>query len=174
MRRMFAIGLIAIATATAGAVDLGACGDKFLRVGRSARFRRYAAAHPAAILIYKPTNSTAAGIQELTALLKRAGHRPVAIDRGTNISLALAAGQYDLIIADYADADRITSNFQAVTIKPELLPILFKPTKAVEAEADKQYVCLIKPHKMTKYDALAEIDRLMQLRPRALPAPTGS
>jgi len=169
MRRMFAIGLIAIVTA--GAVDLGACGDKFLRVGRSARFRRYAAAHPAAILIYKPVNSTPAGIGELTAMLKRAGHRPVAVDRGTNISVALANAQYDLVIADYADADRIKSNFQAAAIKPELLPILFKPTKAVEAEADKQYVCLIKPHKMTKYDALAEIDRLMQLRPRGVPAP---
>jgi hypothetical protein len=163
MRRMFAIVLIAIATA--GAVDLGACGDKFLRVGRSARFRRYAAAHPAAILIYTPMNSTAAGIQELTALLKRAGHRPVAVDRGTNMSLALATGQYDLVIADYADADRIKGNLQSATTKPQLLPILFKPSKAVEADAEKQYVCLIRPDKMTKYDALAEIDRLMQLRP---------
>jgi hypothetical protein len=172
MRRVIAIGLIAIATV--GTVDLGACGDKFLRLGRSARFRRYAAAHPAAILIYKPVNSTPAGIEELTALLKRAGHRPVAVDRGTNISLALATAQYDLVIADYADAARIKSNFQAGGIKPELLPILFKPSKTVEAEAEKQYVCLIKPHKMTKYDALAEIDRLMQLRPRGVPAPAGS
>jgi hypothetical protein len=160
---MFVIGFIAIATA--GAVELGACGDKFLRVGRSARFRRYAAAHPAAILIYKPLNSTPAGIDELSALLRRAGHRPVAIDRGANIPLALAAAQYDLIIADYADAREIKNHLQAAATKPGLLPILFNPTKAVEAEAEKQYVCLIKPHEMTKYDALAEIDRLMQLRP---------
>jgi hypothetical protein len=163
MRRMLAIGAIAIATA--GAVDLGACGDKFLRVGRSARFRRYAAAHPSAILIYKPVNSTSAGIEELTGLLKRAGHRPVAVERGTNISLALANAPYDLIIADYADAGHIKSNLQAAATNPKLLPILFKPSKAVEAEAEKQYVCLIKPDKMTKYDALAEIDRLMQSRP---------
>jgi hypothetical protein len=163
MRRLIAIGLITIATV--GAVDLGACGDKFLRVGRSARFRRYAAVHPAAILIYKPANSTPAGIDELTSLLKRAGHRPIAVDRGTNLSLAFARAQYDLVIADYADADRIKSNLQAAAIKPELLPILLNSSKAVEAEAEKQYACLIKPHKMTKYDALAEIDRLMQLRP---------
>jgi hypothetical protein len=163
MRRMLVIGFIAITTA--GAVELGACGDKFLRVGRSARFRRYAAAHPSAILIYKPVNSTTAGIDELTALLKRAGHRPVAVERGTNLSVALATARYDLIIADYADAGHIKSNLQAAATKPELLPILFKPSKAVEAEAEKQYVCLIKPDKMTKYDALAEIDRLMQLRP---------
>ena len=161
MRRMLAVCLIAIATA--GTVDLGACGDKFLRVGRSARFRRYAAAHPAAILIYKPVNSTRAGIEELTALLKRAGHRPVAVDRGTDMSAALAAGKYDLVIADHSDADRIKNSFQAVASPPKFLPILTDQSKSSEAE--KQYVCLIKPHKMTKYDALAEIDRLMQLRP---------
>jgi hypothetical protein len=160
---MLAIGLIAIATA--GAVDLGACGDKFLRLGRSARFRRYAAIYPAAILIYKPVNSTPAGIGELTAMLKRAGHRPLAVDRGTNIAAALVSAQYDLVIADYADAERIKSNLQAAAIKPALLPILFNVSQAIEAEAEKQYACLIKPHKMTKYDALAEIDRLMQLRP---------
>ena len=53
---------------------------------------------------------------------------------------------------------------QSASSKPALLPILYKPTKAVEAEAEKEYVCLLKPHAMTKYDALAEIDRLMQLK----------
>jgi hypothetical protein len=162
MRRLFVVGVIA--ALAAGSVDLGACGDKFLRVGRSARFRRYAAVHPAAILIYKPVDSTPAGIEELKALLKRAGHRAVAVDRGTSIPLALASAQYDLIIANYADADRIKIDLQSSAIKPELLPILDKPSKAVEADARRQYACLIKLQTMTKYDALAEIDRLMQLK----------
>jgi DNA-binding NtrC family response regulator len=162
MRRAFVVGLIA--TLATASVDLGACGDKFLRVGRSARFRRYAAVHPAAILILKPVHSTPAGIEELQALLKQAGHRPVAVDSGTNIASVLAAAQYDLVIADYADTGQIKSNLETASAKPAILPILYKPTKAVEAEADKQYAYLIKPHLMTKYDALAEIDRLMQLK----------
>src|SRR5437588_2861419 len=108
MRRAFVIGLIA--TFAAGSVDLGACGDKFLRVGRSARFRRYAAVHPATILIYKPASSTRAGIDELKALLKQAGHKAVAVDGGTNISDALAAAHYDLVIAAYADAAGIKND----------------------------------------------------------------
>lgn len=160
MRRAFAIGLMA--TLAAGSVDLGACGDKFLRVGRSARFRRYAAVHPASILIYKPVNATPAGIEEFKALLKRAGHKPVAVENGTTISLALAAAQYDVVIADYADTNRIKDGLRSAPTKPGILPILYKPSKAVEAEAEQQYVCLIKPHVMTKYDALAEIDRFMQ------------
>jgi hypothetical protein len=162
MRRAFAI--ILLATLAATSVDLGACGDKFLRVGRSARFRRYAAVYPARILIYKPVDATPAGMKEFETLLKRAGHKPVVVDSGTNIPRALAAAQYDLVIADYSDANHIRTDVQSVSSKPELLPILYKPTKAVEAEAEKQYVCLLKPHAMTKYDALAEIDRLMQLK----------
>jgi len=162
MRRAFIIGLVAIVSAAS--VDLAACGDKFLRVGRSARFRRYAAVHPSTILIYPPAHSTRAGIEELKALLKQAGHRPVAVESGTNIVSALAAAQYDVVIADYTDAGQIKDEIQAAQSKPEILPILYKPTKAVEAEAEKQYACLIRPHAMTKYDALAEIDRLLELK----------
>jgi hypothetical protein len=170
MRGVFIIGLIAIVTAAS--VDVGACGDKFLRVGRSSRFRRYAAVHPATILIYKPVGSTPAGIEALKSILKQAGHKPVAIDNGTGFLGAVAAAQYDLVIADYGDAPQIRKDLQAAAARPALLPILYKPSKAVEAEAEKQYVCLIKPHAMTKYDALAEIDRLMELKLTGTPTAT--
>jgi hypothetical protein len=170
MRRVFVIALTA--TVAAASIDLGACGDKFLRVGRSARFRRYAAVHPANILIYPPVNSTRRGIEELSGLLKQAGHKPVAVDRGASIAGVLAAARYDVVIADYADASQIEATLQAVPSKPELLPILDKPAKAVEAEAERQYGCVLKPHAMTKFDALAEIDRLMELKLRGAPAQT--
>jgi DNA-binding NtrC family response regulator len=163
-RRVFITGLIA-ATA-AGSIDLDACGDKFLRVGRSARFRRYAAIHPASILIYSPVNSTRAGIDELKAILKRAGHNPVTLDRQASVSAALAASRYDVVIADYLDAGRLKVDLQSAASQAALLPILDKPTKAVETQATQQYAFLIKPHAMTKYDALAEIDRLMASRSR--------
>jgi hypothetical protein len=62
------------------------------------------------------------------------------------------------------------SELQSAPSRPEILPILYKPTKAVEEEAEKQYACLIKPHAMTKYEALAEIDRLMQRKLDGSPA----
>ena len=165
LQRAYAAMFAAIVIA--GSADLDACGDKFLRVGRSARFRRYAAVHPAVILIYTPANSTPAGMKEFEAVLKRAGHRPVAVGNDANVPLALAGEPYDLVIADYSDAGRIKQDLLASRSKPRLLPILYKPTKALETEAEKEYICLIKPHAMTKYDALAEIDRLMGLRAAA-------
>jgi hypothetical protein len=163
-RRLFIAGLI---TATCGrSIDLRACGDKFLRVGRSARFRRYAAVYPVAILIYRPLNSTRAGIDELKALLKRAGHKAVALERGANVSAALIATPYDVVIADYLDADRITQDLQSAGSRAALLPILNKAGNDIETAATRQYAFLIKPHAMTKFDALAEIDRLMESRSR--------
>jgi hypothetical protein len=45
-----------------------------------------------------------------------------------------------------------------------LLPILNQSSKDIESAATQQYRFLIKPHAMTRYDALAEIDRLMESR----------
>src|SRR4030095_500098 len=155
-----------MATATA---DLDACGDKFLRVGRSARFRRYAAVHPAAILIYAPADSTPAGIKEFEAILKRAGHRTVALANGADVSQALVAAPYDLVIADYSDSNRIREDLRTAASKAGLLPLFYKPSKTVAEQAEREFACLIKPHAMTKYDALAEIDRLLQLRQQGTP-----
>src|SRR5262245_10832720 len=124
-RRAFITGLIA-ATA-AGSADLGACGDKFLRVGRSARFRRYAAVHPVAILIYSPRHATRAGIDELKALLQRAGHSAIAIDHNASISAALTTSPYDVVITDYLDADRLKGELQSASSGAALLPIVNTP-----------------------------------------------
>jgi hypothetical protein len=156
--------LVVAVVATTLAADLSACGDKFLRIGRSERFRGYAAVHPSSILIYTPTNSTPAGIKDFEALLKRAGHKTLAVENGARLSQVFAAARYDVVIADYADTGKIKDELQSVAMKPGLLPILYKPTKAVAAEAEKEYRSLIKPDAMSKHEALAEIDRLMELR----------
>jgi hypothetical protein len=163
-RRAFIGGLLAMTLGRS--IDLSACGDKFLRMGRSARFPRYAAVHPAGILIYRPVNSTRAGIDELKALLKRAGHKPVVVERTASVSAALTASAYDVLIADYLDADRLKADLQSAASKASLLPILNQPGKDVENAATRQYPFLIKPHAMTRYDALAEVDRLMESRSR--------
>jgi len=164
-RRHFIGGLLAMTLGRS--INLGACGDKFLRVGRSARFSRYAAVHPAGILIYRPTGSTRSGIDELKAMLKRAGHKPVVLERTAVVSAALTASSYDVIIADYVDADRLKGDLQSAASHAALLPILNESSKDIEGAATRQYRFLIKPYAMTKYDALAEIDRLMESRSQA-------
>ena len=54
MPRRLCVIILTIVTGAAACADAFACGDKFLRVGRSARFRAYASVHPSSILVYAP------------------------------------------------------------------------------------------------------------------------
>ena len=161
-RRLLASIVLAVAAASASA-DLTACGDKFLRVGRSQRNRNYAAVHAVSILLYTP-DATAKGLKEFEAFLKNAGHTTVAIRDRALLSNALTAARYDLIITDYANIPALRQQFERGPGEPAVLPILHKPTKLQEKQAVDEYHCIIKPEDMTKFDALAEIDHLMDFR----------
>ena len=163
MFRGVVVGAALVAAFASASADLNACGDKFLRAGRSARARGYAAIHPASILIYKPTG-TPKGLKEFEALLKRAGHKSVTVQNAGGVSQAFTATKYDVVIADYAEAAHLKEELQSSPSKPWLLPVLSNATKAMAAEASKEFVCLIRPEAMTKYDALAQIDHLMERR----------
>jgi len=162
LRRLLVVGTVAAVVGSASA-DLRACGDKFVRAGRSARAKGYAAIHPASILIYKP-NASPKGLKEFESLLRKAGHKPVALKDAAGLAEMLSANKYDVIIAEYADTAAIKEQLSSASVQPGLLPILHNPTKAEEAEVGKHYSCFLKPEKMTKYDALEEIDHLMQIR----------
>ena len=161
MRRCVLV-LVALAV-VAGGADLNACGDKFLRAGRSARTKGYAAVHPASILIYKPT-ATTKGLKEFETLLKRAGHRPVALRTESDLTQALLSAKYDLVIGDYADRVMLKEHFRSATAEPGFLPILHNPTKTQEEQVAKEFPHSLKPEKMTKYDALDEIDHVIESR----------
>lgn len=160
-RRMFTGIVVAVVAAYASA-DLTACGDKFLRVGRSRRNRNYAAVHAVSILLYTP-GATEKGLKEFEAFLKNAGHTTVAIRDRALLSKALTGARYDLIITDYAQVPALRQQFDKAA-EPAVLPILHKPTKLDEKQAVDEYHCIIKPEDMTKFDALAEIDHLMDFR----------
>jgi DNA-binding NtrC family response regulator len=163
LRRLLVIGSVTIGFVTVSA-DLSACGDKFLRAGRSSRIRNYAAVHPASILIYKPVNATTSGLKDWQKTLKQAGHTSHVVDHGTALTQAFAGAEYDLVIADYADASKVKAAAQALPSQPRVLPILHKPTKTLAEEAKKEYEHLINPDKMDKFQALAEIDHVMEMR----------
>jgi hypothetical protein len=165
-RRIVAVGILG-AIVVSGTTDLGACGDKFLRIGRSGRFRGYAAVHPASILIYIPVKAEPSGIKALEDLLKRAGHTSRSVKNGASLPEAFEAAHFDLVIAAYADAGRIRSQLGALPSHPGLLPVLHNPTKTLAAEAAREYPFLLETHLMTAHDALAEIDDLMAERLKA-------
>jgi len=170
LRRLLPVGIL-LATAALGTVQLDACGDKFLRMGRSARLRGYAAVHPASILILTPARATPSSIKQFETLLKRAGHTPRAVPHETDLGLAIANAPYDVVIAAFADTHQVEELLRSLTVRPDVLPILHKPTPEVAAAAAAAYHCKLQPDVMTKHEALAEIDHLMERRLAARGAP---
>jgi hypothetical protein len=169
LRRILAVAVLA-GIVTSGSVDLSACGDKFLRVG--GRQRGYAAVHRASILIYTPLKARQRGIKDLENLLRKAGHTPRSVSNGASLKQAFADGQFDIVIAAYADAGKIKGQLDALPSTPGLLPVLHDPTKAMVAEAQKTYPFVLRTHAMTVDDALMQIDALMaqRLKPRVMAA----
>lgn len=146
----------------AGAIDLGACGDKFLRFGRSARYDKYAAVHPASILLYVPTGAKTSDVRDFETALKRAGHRPRAV-RGFEAFSAALAKECDIVIADYVDAERLKPHVVPARTHARLLPIVHDAKKQAMAEIRREYVHVLKAG-ATERDVLVEIDRVMKAR----------
>ena len=166
-RRLAVVG-VAATMCLASLTDLSACGDKFMRVGRSSSGRRYAALHPSSILIYRPAGATTKGMTDLEKLLKQAGHAPRVLQRDESVEPVLAGANFALLIADYADVEMLKGHLAGTASAPAILPILAKSNKGVEAQIRSEFHCLIKPQAMEPNDALAEIDHALDVRLKAL------
>ncbi len=161
----------AVVGLTASAARVGtACGDKFLAIGRGARFNQvYAAIYPAAILLYAPPGrASAPALLDLKfqASLTRAGHRLQVLTDEAPLGATLEAGRFDLVLADLTDVDALRARAARAPTQPTVLPVLAHPSKA-ELEAVKaKYQCEIKPSdKPSRF--LSVIDDEMQMRIKA-------
>lgn len=163
MRKRAIVVLAALVVAGSASSDLAACGDKFLRAGRSARARSYGALHPATILIYKP-GADVKGLKKWQANLKKAGHKTFAVTEPAALSKAVTGNRFDLVIADFADADTVRAQFAAAPAQPAFLPIIHNASESLKAEAARQFHYVIVPEQMTPYDALDRIDQVLDLR----------
>ena len=134
MPRRLCVLVLSLVTIGFGCADAFACGDKFLRLGRSPRFRAYASVHPSSILVYAP-RWTRRGIVDFEQMLKRAGHKPVIVTTAAAMSQAFAGGKYNVVISNYSDTGAVAKELEAIVSRPALLPLMYKATKAEAAEA---------------------------------------
>ncbi len=156
--------LLTACLACVSIVDLSACGDKFLRIGRSMRYGRYAAAFPATIVLYSPRNSVPARVADLAAVLKRAGHRPSVVTQLAELRTALAAGKVDLVLTGIAESDEVLRQVALAPSRPGVVPVIFEGNKADEKAAEAISSCRIQLPGQHRNDALSEIDHKMELR----------
>src|SRR5215510_9988152 len=112
LRRAVAVLLGAVVVLATAQLD--ACGDKFLRPGRSSRMRSYAAMYRASILLYPSAKADPSVASAWEKMLKHAGHKSQVVKNG-DLEGTLASGKYDLIITDYRDAPKIAEAFHAMS-----------------------------------------------------------
>lgn len=141
------------------------CSEKFAMFGQGVRLKRaYASAHPASILIYMNPNSHLPAAEkefQLQAMLKLAGHKPHAVEASNDLDKALSSGCYDLVLADLSDVAMLEHELPATASRPAVIPIVYNPTGAELAAAEKQYSCLVKASRKSQ-PLLAMIDQAMQ------------
>ncbi|PYQ12818.1 MAG: hypothetical protein DMF80_17970 [Acidobacteria bacterium] len=154
---------VAVSLVAAAADRAESCGDKFLRVGRGARYQRgYAAIRAACILIYADPRSPLAGaLRELEPALKRAGHSPRVVESPGAVGPALVTGHYNVVIAPVEDVGLVQAQAQGLAARFDVLPVLHRPSASARTAAEHDYHCVAEAPGR-KGDVLASIDDVME------------
>ena len=129
MPRLAPLGIALIVAASVIDPVVHACGDKFLMVGRGARFRRaYASVYPGKLLIFaRPSTDPKAAIRDpqLHKALRQAGHAVSVIEDWSLLEQALKTVPFDLILVDAGEAARLQAALVASPSPPEALYVAF-------------------------------------------------
>jgi hypothetical protein len=144
---------------------LHACGDKFLMVGRGAKFQRaYASVHPGKLLIYaRPSTNAKAAIRDpqLHKALRQAGHAVSVIEDWPLLEQAVRTVPVDVILVDVAEASKVPAIVASSRTRPDVLYVAFPD----EPKAPGETVCRLKStDRPLRY--LDEVENVMNARAR--------
>jgi hypothetical protein len=168
MRRIIlALGIIA-GTVLLSIPTANACGDKSLRIGGGARYKR--TTRPATILIYIPSNASAkavANVPKIRDFLIKWKHKARTVQGLDSFNEALRAGQYDLVLSNLTEAADLQKEIESSSSKPVVIPLVFKVTKPEMAAARTQYRYMVR-NPNDGLDYLEAIEEAMKSRARTL------
>jgi hypothetical protein len=138
-----------------------ACGDKLLILGRPLRFN----SRPAAILAYAPSGSTLEsflnGPQWANAMAK-GKHRLRVMQTPEELSQALKAQRFDVILVGYADAPLLRTQVAATSFPAVFVPVVESVARDALRKAEKEYGVAMKGTAKSG-DYLSAIDRAVGL-----------
>jgi len=165
MRRLAHIVSWCTALVLLAAVPASGCGDKVLALGRALRLR-YVAKHSASILLYLPPGTAASAATSETSLqtaLTTSSKVLRVVKDGPQLSQALQAGKYDLLVTDPGDAPDIEQQLQSMSLHTVVVPLLYKGSKAQVKELAKHYHVILKAPSKTDSYFLA-LDEAMEIK----------
>ena len=161
-RLLLVVALVVIVSAAYPVVQ--ACGDKFLMVGRGAKFQRaYASVHPGKVLIFaRPSTAERAAIRDpqLHRALRQAGHAVSVIEDWALLEQALKTVPVDVVLVDVAESTRLKSAIASSSARPDTLYVAFP-----NAVPPPDVICKLKSSdRPLKY--LDEVENTMKARAR--------
>ena len=164
--RMALIGL-SILGCTLWFSNAAACGDKFIVGPSGTRLEQpIASTTSARILIYRDVGSdttSAVRDEQLIVVLKEAGHKPVAAEGTQGLEAAVKGGSFDLILVDYASAEKVRNEVVSSPSHPSIVPVLDRTSRHLLSTAKKEFnVVLNVP--ATVSSVLRTIDKAMLAR----------
>lgn len=166
MRRIV-LGLLLMMGALLVVREAGACGDKFLVIGRGVRQQRaQGAVQRASILLYRDAQGqldAALREQKVETHLKLAGHTLRSVDGRSQLIERLASGRYDIVLASLSEMAAVEQALGSSPTRPFLLPVIHNPTGEELAQAETDFSCVMSSPS-TKKHYLAVIDEAMVLR----------
>ncbi len=165
MSRIAAGALVLTLVVPAMSPPAQACGDKFLMVGRGAKFQRaYASVYPGNLLIYaRPSTSAKAAIRDpqLHKALRQAGHSVSVIEDWSLLEQALHKVAVDVILVDATEATKLQGLMSASPARADVLYVAFPPD--LKTPAAQQVICKLKStDRPLKF--LDEIENMMKAR----------
>ncbi|HXW04192.1 MAG TPA: hypothetical protein VD833_03090 [Vicinamibacterales bacterium] len=141
-----------------------ACGDKFLMVGRGAKFQRaYASVHPGKVLIYaRPSTDAKAAIRDtqLHKALRQAGHAVSVIEDWALLEQALKTVPVDVVLVDVAEVARLRPMLSTSPTKPDALYVA-----SPQAQPPSDVICRLKSSDRP-LRFLDEVENTMKARAR--------
>jgi hypothetical protein len=142
-----------------------ACGDKFLMVGRGAKFQRaWASVYPGNVLIYaRPSTDLKAAIRDpqLHKALRQAGHTVSIIEDWTLLEQALKTVPVDVVLVDVAEAPRLQPVMSSSLAHAQPMYVAFPSSKSPAVKS--ALICRVKSSdRPLKY--LEELENVMKAR----------
>ncbi|HUP45714.1 MAG TPA: hypothetical protein VM779_09405 [Thermoanaerobaculia bacterium] len=171
MKRPVVVAAVLLVMVVAG--EAFACGDKFLVVGRGARFQRgYVAVYPGSILV---VDSDKGGKKNLLLPLRRAGHRADVVSGAEEIRRAVATNDYDVVLAEWSRASEVASVVSSAAPSLPFVPILDGASKRELEDAVRQYGCpLESKNSKVAGNFLARLDEVIEAKRKSRPPTCGA
>jgi hypothetical protein len=157
LRAAIVFSLILAATAA------GACGDKLSAFSRAVKHSNRA--HRAQILLLAPAGSAAATLAanpQFQRAVRKGRHELRIADSYDRLSPELAAGDFDLVLADAGLAAKVEEQIRLKSSSTVFVPVLNSPSKVELRDMEHRYYVVLTSHaKSGRY--LDAVDEAVEL-----------